>query len=189
MTPWRRSKLYAAMEKIPGFAWRPRLRHPYPANRATAFRLAADGGAGLHDGRAAGTARILPMSDDPVATVIRTEAGELAFQDYFVRRHHTDEVLGVRFAGIEDATISEEVRREIRTPTRSSSAHLTQSSVLGRFSRCRACGNYFARRPRPSSPSAQLCPGMRCEAQQIECLLDSATNHPQLPLPRSIEIS
>jgi LPPG:FO 2-phospho-L-lactate transferase len=60
------------------------------------------------------SARILPMSDDPVATVIRTEGGELAFQDYFVRRHHNDEVLGVRFLGIEEATYTEEVRREIQ---------------------------------------------------------------------------
>ncbi len=48
-------------------------------------------------------ARLLPMSDEQVATIVRTPAGELAFQDYFVRRHHADEVLGVRFAGIEQA--------------------------------------------------------------------------------------
>src|SRR5262249_38673780 len=60
-------------------------------------------------------ARILPMSDDPVATIIRTGSGELDFQDYFVRRHHTDDVVGVRFAGIEAATISEEVRQSIAT--------------------------------------------------------------------------
>jgi LPPG:FO 2-phospho-L-lactate transferase len=56
------------------------------------------------------SARILPMSDDPVATLIHTESGELAFQDYFVRRHHADAVLGVRFLGIEEATVSQEVQ-------------------------------------------------------------------------------
>jgi LPPG:FO 2-phospho-L-lactate transferase len=48
-------------------------------------------------------ARIVPMSNDPVATMVRTPAGELAFQDYFVRRRQEDDVLGVRFAGIEHA--------------------------------------------------------------------------------------
>ena len=48
-------------------------------------------------------ATLLPMSDTPVATIIQTPDGELAFQDYFVRRRHQDVVNGVRFAGIEDA--------------------------------------------------------------------------------------
>ncbi len=48
-------------------------------------------------------ATLLPMSDTPVATIIQTTDGELAFQDYFVRRCHQDVVNGVRFAGIEDA--------------------------------------------------------------------------------------
>ena len=48
-------------------------------------------------------ATLLPMSDTPVATIIQTPDGELAFQDYFVRRCHQDVVNGVRFAGIEDA--------------------------------------------------------------------------------------
>ena len=58
-------------------------------------------------------ARILPMSDDPIATVIRTAAGELAFQDYFVRRHHSDDVVGVTYAGMEVASLSEEAREAI----------------------------------------------------------------------------
>lgn len=48
-------------------------------------------------------ARLLPMSDTPVPTIIQTPDGELAFQDYFVRRRHQDVVSGVRFAGIADA--------------------------------------------------------------------------------------
>jgi LPPG:FO 2-phospho-L-lactate transferase len=43
---------------------------------------------------------LLPMSDTPVATIIQTPDGELAFQDYFVRRRHQDVVSGVRFEGI-----------------------------------------------------------------------------------------
>lgn len=49
------------------------------------------------------SARIVPMTNDPVATVIQTPQGTLAFQDYFVRRRQEDDVLGVRFDGIEGA--------------------------------------------------------------------------------------
>ncbi len=48
-------------------------------------------------------ARLLPMTDGLVATIIQTPDGELAFQDYFVRRRHQDVVSGVRFAGVEHA--------------------------------------------------------------------------------------
>jgi LPPG:FO 2-phospho-L-lactate transferase len=49
------------------------------------------------------TAALLPMADTPVATVVRTDAGDLAFQDYFVRRHHSDPVRGLTFKGVEAA--------------------------------------------------------------------------------------
>jgi LPPG:FO 2-phospho-L-lactate transferase len=48
-------------------------------------------------------ARILPATDDHLRTWVETEAGELPFQDWFVRRGHRDEVLGVRFAGADVA--------------------------------------------------------------------------------------
>jgi LPPG:FO 2-phospho-L-lactate transferase len=48
-------------------------------------------------------ARLLPMSDDPVRTKVRTSHGWLDFQDYFVRRRHSDDVLEVRFGGLADA--------------------------------------------------------------------------------------
>src|SRR5438046_8335451 len=40
-------------------------------------------------------ARILPMSDDPVRTMIRTPGGRLTFQEYFVREKSLVEVTGV----------------------------------------------------------------------------------------------
>ncbi len=58
-------------------------------------------------------ARLLPMCDAPVATHVRTPEDELAFQDYFVRRRHQDEVLGIRFEGIDEAEPSESVRAAI----------------------------------------------------------------------------
>lgn len=62
-------------------------------------------------------ATLLPMCDAPVATLVRTPEGELAFQDYFVRRHHADDVLGVRFAGIEEAMLSAEMRAAAEAAT------------------------------------------------------------------------
>ena len=48
-------------------------------------------------------ARVLPMSDDRVATTLLTAAGRLGFQEYFVGRRHQDAVLGVELDGIEAA--------------------------------------------------------------------------------------
>ena len=48
-------------------------------------------------------ARILPMSDDPVRTMVVTPEGTLPFQEYFVRRRHEPQVLDVVFQGIEQA--------------------------------------------------------------------------------------
>lgn len=56
---------------------------------------------------------ILPMSDSPVATLIRTPEGDLDFQDYFVRRRHADTVTGVTFRGIEEARPTKQVEDAI----------------------------------------------------------------------------
>jgi LPPG:FO 2-phospho-L-lactate transferase len=45
------------------------------------------------------TATLLPMSDDPVRTIIGTEEGELPFQDYFVRLACAVPVRGIRYDG------------------------------------------------------------------------------------------
>jgi LPPG:FO 2-phospho-L-lactate transferase len=46
---------------------------------------------------------VLPMTDDPVATVVETADGPLAFQHYFVRDRCRPAVTGFRFDGIEAA--------------------------------------------------------------------------------------
>lgn len=56
-------------------------------------------------------AALLPMCDEPVATLVDTPAGRLEFQDYFVRRHQQDAVLGVVYAGAEAARLPEAVGR------------------------------------------------------------------------------
>ena len=48
-------------------------------------------------------ARLLPMSDDPVRTRLKTDAGWLDFQDYFVARRSAPVVREVQFAGAADA--------------------------------------------------------------------------------------
>ncbi len=52
---------------------------------------------------------ILPMSDDPVRTQVRTDDGWLAFQEYFVHRQQAPDVLEVRFDGIAEAGATAEV--------------------------------------------------------------------------------
>src|SRR5918997_48135 len=52
---------------------------------------------------------VLPMSDDPVSTILDTPEGRLEFQEYFVRRGQRDEVLGIELRGIEDAGPTERV--------------------------------------------------------------------------------
>ena len=47
--------------------------------------------------------RMLPMTDDPVATRLETALGSLAFQEYFVGHHHSIEVSSVHFDGAADA--------------------------------------------------------------------------------------
>jgi LPPG:FO 2-phospho-L-lactate transferase len=54
-------------------------------------------------------ARILPMSDTPVATEVRAADGWLEFQEYFVHRRQEPDVLELRFAGLADARPTPEV--------------------------------------------------------------------------------
>ena len=46
---------------------------------------------------------LVPMSDDPVRTMVLTGEGELAFQEWFVRRRCEPVVRAVRFARVEQA--------------------------------------------------------------------------------------
>jgi LPPG:FO 2-phospho-L-lactate transferase len=49
------------------------------------------------------SATILPMSDDPVSTLVDTDEGRLGFQDYFVARRCAPTLRAVSFAGAETA--------------------------------------------------------------------------------------
>jgi LPPG:FO 2-phospho-L-lactate transferase len=58
-------------------------------------------------------AKILPMTDDPVRTQVRTDEGWLEFQEYFVHRHQAPEVHEVRFDGVDRAEATARVRGEL----------------------------------------------------------------------------
>jgi LPPG:FO 2-phospho-L-lactate transferase len=61
-------------------------------------------------------ARILPMSDDPVATIVETDEGDLEFQHYFVRRRCEPTVHAVRFTGANAASPAPGVIESITDP-------------------------------------------------------------------------
>ena len=46
---------------------------------------------------------VLPMSDQPVRTIVQTDEGDLAFQEYFVHRRCEPHVRGFRFEGADMA--------------------------------------------------------------------------------------
>jgi LPPG:FO 2-phospho-L-lactate transferase len=52
------------------------------------------------------THAVIPISDDPIRTVVQSEQGDLAFQHYFVRERCQPAVSGFRFDGIEDAALN-----------------------------------------------------------------------------------
>ncbi len=53
--------------------------------------------------------RLLPMTNDWLATIVETDEGDLEFQDYFVRRRWQPVVRGIRFAGVGTARPTPEV--------------------------------------------------------------------------------
>jgi len=79
-----------------------RTRRLREGERPTDVALALQAGLGI-------AARILPMSDEPVRTEVRTDEGWLEFQEYFVHRHQAPEVRELRFRGVEAARATPEV--------------------------------------------------------------------------------
>jgi LPPG:FO 2-phospho-L-lactate transferase len=63
-------------------------------------------------------ARLMPMSNDPVRTVILSGCMRLGFQEYFVKRRATDEVTRVLFEGCDDAKPAPDVIEAINSAER-----------------------------------------------------------------------
>ncbi|MCL4296564.1 MAG: 2-phospho-L-lactate transferase [Anaerolineae bacterium] len=57
---------------------------------------------------------ILPMTESLVRTMVMTEQGEMAFQEYFVQKQCQPVVKSIRFAGAEQAQPSREVASALR---------------------------------------------------------------------------
>jgi LPPG:FO 2-phospho-L-lactate transferase len=57
---------------------------------------------------------VLPMSNQKVRTIVKTDAGELAFQEYFVHRRCEPHVKGFRFEGIEKAEFAPGAREALQ---------------------------------------------------------------------------
>lgn len=60
------------------------------------------------------SARVLPMTDDPVRTRFTTDKGELSFQEYFVRERLQPRLRGIAFSGEEAAKPSLEASAAVR---------------------------------------------------------------------------
>jgi LPPG:FO 2-phospho-L-lactate transferase len=63
-------------------------------------------------------ARILPMSEQDVSTMIATDEGELHFQEYLVKRRAQPVVRAIRFAGVDMARPAKGVLEAIREADR-----------------------------------------------------------------------
>jgi len=77
--------------------------------------------------------RILPMTDKPVRTRVRTDDGWLDFQDYFVRLRQAPEVREVRFEAPISPRSPRRLRRRWREPKPSSWRRRIRSSRSVRF--------------------------------------------------------
>jgi LPPG:FO 2-phospho-L-lactate transferase len=62
--------------------------------------------------------RLLPVSDDPIATEFVTALGRLTFQEYFVRHHHDVVVSSIDVVGAEDARLSDEASDALESASR-----------------------------------------------------------------------
>jgi LPPG:FO 2-phospho-L-lactate transferase len=60
-----------------------------------------------------GGARVLPMSDDPVRTLIDTPSGERGIQQFLIQDRSGPEIEGVNFAGVESAAATPAVLEAI----------------------------------------------------------------------------
>ena len=62
------------------------------------------------------TAQVLPMTDDPVRTMLETDEGTLEFQRYFVERRAEPVVSGIRYMNAEIARPNQQVLAALRDP-------------------------------------------------------------------------
>ena len=107
----------AAMERLGGETWfrlgdRDLATHVLRTHELNAGKSLSDVCAIM--ARRLGIAhRVVPMSDDPVRSIVETDEGPLDFQDYFVRRQCKPAFRGVTFQGAADARPSATFREAL----------------------------------------------------------------------------
>ena len=95
---------------------------------------------------------IVPMSDQPIRTVVHTAEGALAFQDYFVRRGCAPAVTGFAFEGIAAAAPAPGLAERLANPGLAavligpSNPYVSIAPILG----LPEVAAFFARRPVPT---------------------------------------
>ena len=113
-------------------------------------------------------ARILPMSDDPVRTRLKTADGWLDFQDYFVRQRCEPAVSAIEFAGAADARPQPRFLAALADPASARRRDLPVEPVHQHRAdprRCPACARRCATAPRRSSPSRRSSAAARSRAR------------------------
>ncbi len=91
--------------------------HLYRTQRLAEGATKSEVAAELADRHGVGV-RLLPVSDDPLATMLDTEVGELSFQEYFVAHRHDVAVQAIRVEGATSATATQEVLASLERATR-----------------------------------------------------------------------
>ena len=62
------------------------------------------------------SARVLPMADEPVRTIVESDTGTLAFQEYFVRDRCRPVVRRIRYDGADKARVTPEIAAALSRP-------------------------------------------------------------------------
>ena len=94
--------------------------------------------------------RLVPVTDDPLATTVQlTDGTTISFQDYFVRLHHEVAITGVTFAGAATARPAPGVLAALAEAERVIIAPILIWSSMRSLRRCRR----LRPPPRPASPA------------------------------------
>ena len=104
---------------------------------------------------------IVPMSDDSVRTWLRTDEGELEFQDYFVRRACKPRVRAVEYRGGADAGPSEHLKQAMASPDLRGIVICPSNPLLsiGPILTVAGMRDWFVRRPVPAIAVSPIIAG------------------------------
>ncbi|HEY5263312.1 MAG TPA: 2-phospho-L-lactate transferase [Acidimicrobiales bacterium] len=116
---WR---VMAELDELGGEAWfrlgdRDLATHLYRSQRLSQGVTKSEVTSELCD-RLGVRVRLLPVTDDVVATSFDTALGRMSFQEYFVRHHHDVAVTAIDIVGAEVATASPQVLEALRDASR-----------------------------------------------------------------------